>query len=282
MTGNRLFVLMARKVSQHVLCLALLAVGSNAATTQKRTTNDETELEAQYTRLTEPSQSAAKDTAEYFLRLGDPGARFLAKKLNAINAAELKFLGDSPDPQATVEWWDTYAPKLGICLILGEMFKTSSPEVQALILRALESSFTPSEKSGKSLTMLNWPLLRVGPDAMPTILRLANHRLEHIRCYLAEALEVLSEEFLKQGNGLISPAEFPAVDCRDAKKRRIQLKTWQASWKQYRGKLKLLQVPSFLEILEELRKCPDEDSGDCRTDRPPRSNGSVVHKKPCF
>jgi|FLYL01.1.fsa_nt_gi hypothetical protein len=191
-------------------------------------------------------QQQFAEVLTFFRRGGEPAARFLVEQLNSMNSAELEFLRQ---PGSTVEeWLGEGAAKPYVCLLLAELFSVSSADMQERILESLKNSYTPSEEYKEAIQFLNIALWRIGAPAMPTILELANHDSQFVRCSVAKNLNDLREDFLHRNDVRISPSDFPLIDCQDSGRERTKkLRAWARSWERYKNTLSFPKIPSLLD-----------------------------------
>lgn len=194
---------------------------------------------------------------DFFVSMGDEAGRFLVKKLERMVAEERKFIGDSADPNRGTEYI-TYligqkkSPllKYDICWILADLFPHLSSSLQGPVLKAIESAYTPS--SHGELGGLDAALLRIGPRAVPSLLRLAAHKSRSVRCSVSETLNGVASDLLQAAK---DPSQRPAppLDCESGAGHQTQILAWEKWWMETGEKLPFPQYPSFFDLYKSFQ-----------------------------
>ncbi len=192
---------------------------------------------------------------DFFVLGKDEAGVFLIDKLRVMNEEERRFLAGSADPLMGVayvqnlrEHGKTTLTKYYVCAILADAFPRLSPPVQGQVLESISASYTPSSYGQEDMQALHFALLRIGPQAVPQLLRLAASCSEPVRCGVMRVLNSIAEDAQKavSSEALRVP---PNLDCKGKLENRSQaLERWTVWWNDVGRKAPFSEIPSFFEM----------------------------------
>ena len=192
---------------------------------------------------------------DFFVAQGDPGAVLLVAKLQQMNEGELRFLGGREEfservTDYVVKYHNTIL-KYDVCMILADMFEGLSPQMQRSVLETISASFTPSTYGREDMQFLWVALERIGPNAVPYIIRLANHRSEQVRCRASSVLWDIAKACASGQPGQPETKLPPKLNCEvSTDQREAAIRTWERWWREEGKEYPFPKEPSLFDVVD--------------------------------
>lgn len=205
-------------------------------------------------RATAQDKAVFRQIRDFFVNQGDEGAKFLIAKLRLINENEGKFLKAPDDCDGGLTYHlDTLSKKtidlakMDVVMMLADVYGKAMVE-RPNIIAAIGDSYTPSSCGGDDLQKLNFALIRIGPEAVPKLLEIAEkHPNGLARCGVARGLKSLAEQIRKTSPDVKSDPPEIKCDAQEAGSRPGAVAAWKDWWTSHLAQIHYPTPPSVFE-----------------------------------